>query len=56
MFHFNLLTITDARELLSWRYEEPYTLYNIVAQPGKQDELLAFFVHCDLPICFDCGL
>jgi [ribosomal protein S18]-alanine N-acetyltransferase len=43
MFHFKLMTITDARELLSWRYEEPYTLYNIVAQPGKEDELLSFF-------------
>lgn len=37
---FAPLTEADAHEILSWRYEEPYAVYNIAAEPGTDSELL----------------
>lgn len=34
------LTEADAREILSWRYEEPYAVYNMDAESGADSEML----------------
>lgn len=39
-FTFTPMTKADAREILSWRYDEPYAVYNMANEEGDNSELL----------------
>ncbi len=39
-FTFSPLTDADAREILTWRYDEPYAVYNMSSEEGAEAELL----------------
>lgn len=39
-FTFTPMTEADAREILGWRYDEPYAVYNLANEEGVKAELL----------------
>lgn len=43
MYRFQPMDLERAREIFTWRYEHPYSLYNIVVSADKIEAELAYF-------------